>query len=206
MRFVYPRPLHILMPGYDKMFASGDNFPASCDGLYGEFCVIYTGARPPYIRLTSPVYIHQVNLLSVILNAAPITDLEEDEDVSNLMQDSPQCMTFVLFMIWSVNYSLPPVSSISLSRFASVTVNLGPTFLSGALAANAGAVMDEPSCPLVQVRRGAIMERCHLSHSSPGSLQTLCSQCHLDPDKSPLHHVDHLPPEEAVQGLHQNQH
>ena len=38
-----------------------------------------------------------------------------------------------------------------LARFASVTVNLGPTFLSGALAANAGAVMDEPSCPLVQV-------------------------------------------------------
>ena len=38
-------------------------------------------------------------------------------------------------------------------RFASVTVNLGPTFLSGALAANAGAVMDEPSCPLVQVTR-----------------------------------------------------
>ena len=31
-----------------------------------------------------------------------------------------------------------------------MTVNLGPTFLSGALAANAGDVMDEPSCPLVQ--------------------------------------------------------
>ena len=41
-------------------------------------------------------------------------------------------------------------------RFASVTVNLGPTFLSGALAANAGAVMDEPSCPLVQVTKGQI--------------------------------------------------
>ena len=41
-------------------------------------------------------------------------------------------------------------------RFASVTVNLGPTFLSGALAANAGAVMDEPSCPLVQVTRGRL--------------------------------------------------
>ena len=39
------------------------------------------------------------------------------------------------------------------TRFASVTVNLGPTFLSGALAANAGAVMDEPSCPLVQVAK-----------------------------------------------------
>ena len=41
--------------------------------------------------------------------------------------------------------------TLSMCRFASVTVNLGPTFLSGALAANAGAVMDEPSCPLVQV-------------------------------------------------------
>ena len=41
-------------------------------------------------------------------------------------------------------------------RFASVTVNLGPTFLSGALAANAGAVMDEPSCPLVQVTGGRL--------------------------------------------------
>ena len=47
---------------------------------------------------------------------------------------------------------LRPLHLISRSqfRFASVTVNLGPTFLSGALAANAGAVMDEPSCPLVQ--------------------------------------------------------
>ena len=41
----------------------------------------------------------QVNLLSVVLNAAPITP-EEDEDTINLMKDSPQCMTFVLFMIW----------------------------------------------------------------------------------------------------------
>ena len=41
----------------------------------------------------------QVNLLSVVLNAAPITP-EDDEDVSNLMADNPQCMTFVLFMIW----------------------------------------------------------------------------------------------------------
>jgi len=50
------------------------------------------------------------------------------------MKDNPQCMAFGLFMIW----------------FASVTVNLGPTFLSGALAANADTVMEEPSCPLVQ--------------------------------------------------------
>ena len=36
-------------------------------------------------------------------------------------------------------------------RFSSITVNLGPTFLSGALAANADAHIHEPSCPLVQV-------------------------------------------------------
>jgi len=79
------------------------------------------------------VTVSTVNLLSVVLNDAPILP-EADEDVTSLLKDSPQCMTFGLFMIW----------------FASVTVNLGPTFLSGALAANAGAVMDEPSCPLVQ--------------------------------------------------------
>ena len=47
-----------------------------------------------------------------------------------------------------------------ISRFASVTVNLGPTFLSGALAANADTVMDEPSCPLVQVRNWFINFLC----------------------------------------------
>ena len=36
-------------------------------------------------------------------------------------------------------------------RFSSITINLGPTFLSGALAANADAHIHEPSCPLVQV-------------------------------------------------------
>ena len=43
---------------------------------------------------------HQVNLLSVILNDAPILPEEDDEDVALLVKDSPQCMTFGLFMIW----------------------------------------------------------------------------------------------------------
>ena len=42
----------------------------------------------------------QVNLLSVILNDAPILPEEDDEDVALLVKDSPQCMTFGLFMIW----------------------------------------------------------------------------------------------------------
>lgn len=33
--------------------------------------------------------------------------------------------------------------------FASITINLGPTFLSGALAANTDMIQNTPSCPLV---------------------------------------------------------
>ena len=36
------------------------------------------------------------------------------------------------------------------SRFASITINLGPTFLSGALAANSESYLNKPSCPLIQ--------------------------------------------------------
>ena len=42
----------------------------------------------------------KVNLLSVVLNAAPIIPEEGEEDVTNLMKDNPQCMAFGLFMIW----------------------------------------------------------------------------------------------------------
>ena len=41
-----------------------------------------------------------MNLLSVVLNDAPILPEEDDEDVSSLLKDSPQCMAFGLFMIW----------------------------------------------------------------------------------------------------------
>lgn len=39
---------------------------------------------------------------------------------------------------------------ICLIRFASITINLGPTFLSGTMAANINHRPREPSCPLVQ--------------------------------------------------------
>ena len=38
----------------------------------------------------------------------------------------------------------------SCCRFASITINLGPTFLSGALAANSESHLNKPSCPLIQ--------------------------------------------------------
>jgi hypothetical protein len=38
----------------------------------------------------------------------------------------------------------------SIFRFASITINLGPTFLSGALAANSESYLNKPSCPLIQ--------------------------------------------------------
>ena len=50
-------------------------------------------------------------------------------------RDTPQCVGFGISVIW----------------FASITLNLGPTFLSGTMAANINHRPREPSCPLVQV-------------------------------------------------------
>jgi len=80
------------------------------------------------------VTVSTVNLLTTVLNDAPILPEEDEEDTMSLLKDSPQCVAFGLFMIW----------------FSSITINLGPTFLSGALAANADDHIHEPSCPLVQ--------------------------------------------------------
>ena len=46
------------------------------------------------------IFICHVNLLSVVLNDAPILPEEDDKDVTSLLKDSPQCMAFGLFMIW----------------------------------------------------------------------------------------------------------
>merc|ERR1712080_246913 len=83
------------------------------------------------------VTVSTVNLLTTVLNDAPVQPEDDDDNTALALKDSPQCVTFGLFMIW----------------FSSITVNLGPTFLSGALAANADAHIHEPSCPLVQLRR-----------------------------------------------------
>jgi len=80
------------------------------------------------------VTVSTVNLLTTVLNDAPILPEDDEEETMSLLKDSPQCVAFGLFMIW----------------FSSITINLGPTFLSGALAANADAHTHEPSCPLVQ--------------------------------------------------------
>merc|ERR1719192_206748 len=84
------------------------------------------------------VTVSTVNLLTTVLNATPVlpSDLDDatDIDTIEMVSDNPQCVSFGLFMIW----------------FSSITINLGPTFLSGALAANADEHINEPSCPLVQ--------------------------------------------------------
>ncbi|XP_046664628.1 uncharacterized protein LOC124357163 isoform X2 [Homalodisca vitripennis] len=82
------------------------------------------------------VTVSTVNMLTTVLNDSPVfpEDDEEEDDLSApLLMDSPQCVLFGTFMIW----------------FASITINLGPTFLSGALAANSEGMHNLPSCPLV---------------------------------------------------------
>ncbi|KAF2358790.1 G protein-coupled receptor rhodopsin-like [Trinorchestia longiramus] len=68
-----------------------------------------------------------------VLNDAPLLPEDTDQKAMPLMMESPQCVFFGTSMIW----------------FASITINLGPTFLSGALAANIDEVYHSPSCPII---------------------------------------------------------
>ena len=75
----------------------------------------------------------QIGLLTTVINNTPIVPQDSSEDVGLMLSDNRQCIMFALFMIW----------------FASITVNLGTTFLSGGLAANADDILLEPSCPIL---------------------------------------------------------
>jgi len=75
-----------------------------------------------------------INLLTTVMSDVPVLPDEDDEDAISMLMDSPQCVGFGIFVIW----------------FASITINLGPTFLSGTMAANINQRPTEPSCPLVQ--------------------------------------------------------
>ncbi|KAK9722147.1 hypothetical protein QE152_g19845 [Popillia japonica] len=82
------------------------------------------------------VTVATVNMLTTVLNDSPVfPDDENDSELTDapLLMDSPQCVLFGTFMIW----------------FASITINLGPTFLSGALAAPGELGHRAPSCPLI---------------------------------------------------------
>ncbi|XP_017784390.1 PREDICTED: uncharacterized protein LOC108568045 isoform X2 [Nicrophorus vespilloides] len=83
------------------------------------------------------VTVATVNMLTTVLNDSPIFPEDENDadDMTDapLLMDSPQCVLFGTFMIW----------------FASITINLGPTFLSGALAAQGEPGHRAPSCPLI---------------------------------------------------------
>ena len=68
-----------------------------------------------------------------MINNTPIVPEDSSEDLGLMLSDNRACIMFALFMIW----------------FASITVNLGTTFLSGGLAANADDILLEPSCPII---------------------------------------------------------
>ena len=136
-----------------------------------------------------------------MLNDAPILPEEDEEDTMSLLKDSPQCVAFGLFMIWSVSRQKEKHDEFQNFRFSSITINLGPTFLSGALAANADDHIHEPSCPLVQV------ETCSTNHVYAhniyaGPISTLHPKCPLDLDQPPLCHVDLVPAPQTLQRFH----
>ena len=55
-------------------------------------------------------------------------------NVGARLLDAPHCVLFGILMIW----------------FAAITVNLGPTFITGALANHVETTPSSPSCPLIQ--------------------------------------------------------
>ena len=75
----------------------------------------------------------QINLLTCVLDSTPILPEEIAGDSLKILRQGPQCVAFGVFIIW----------------FSSVTLNLGPTFLSGAI--SSGLAELQPSCPLGQV-------------------------------------------------------
>ena len=74
-----------------------------------------------------------------MLDSAPILP---EEIAGYSLRQGPQCVAFGVFIIW----------------FSSITLNLGPTFLSGAI--SSGLAELQPSCPLVQVA-----VQCHIEPS-----------------------------------------
>ena len=52
------------------------------------------------IYLENQSYFCQVNLLTTVLNDAPVQPEDDDDNTALALKDSPQCVTFGLFMIW----------------------------------------------------------------------------------------------------------
>ena len=77
------------------MFVGGDSFSPTCYSVHGKLVFFISF----YCKKD---FIPQVNLLTTVLNDAPILPEEDEEDTMSLLKDSPQCVAFGLFMIWSV--------------------------------------------------------------------------------------------------------
>ena len=46
------------------------------------------------------VTVSTVNLLTTVLNDAPVLPDDDDDDALHMLMDSPQCVIFGMFMIW----------------------------------------------------------------------------------------------------------
>ena len=52
------------------------------------------------------VTVSTVNLLTTVLNDAPVLPDDDDEDAMPMLMDSPQCVLVGMFMIWYVYIAL----------------------------------------------------------------------------------------------------
>lgn len=89
---------------------------------------MFFSQHPP--QQQSPHHHHYHNQNNPGLNQQ---EQEQEAAHSSVSLDSPQCIIFGLFIIW----------------FASFTINLGPTLLSGALTSSRDTAGHVDACPMV---------------------------------------------------------
>ena len=70
------------------------------------------------------VTVSTVNLLTTVLNDAPVLPDDDDDDAIPMLMDSPQCVVFGMFMIWYVDISLYVLCSICVLYFSNKDVSL----------------------------------------------------------------------------------
>ena len=70
------------------------------------------------------VTVSTVNLLTTVLNDAPVLPDDDDEDAIPMLMDSPQCVVFGMFMIWYAKSSLLNLSTTPFTCMVNDSTNI----------------------------------------------------------------------------------
>ena len=83
-----------------KLFFHWDIFPFTCDSFNGKY---------HHLLMFAMIWIYlffQINLLTSVLNDAPILPEDVGQDSLKILKDGPQCVAFGIFIIWWISNAL----------------------------------------------------------------------------------------------------